>query len=172
MPVFRLDDRLVFPRPELAEEGPLGRRRGPEARAAPSRVLLVGIFPWYSEGEPILWHSPDPRMVLFGRRLHVGRSLRKVMARRPYRITLDSAFARVIAGLRRRAAAGAGRDVDHGRDGERLRGAARARGTPTRWRPGRVTTLVGGLYGVSLGRGVLRGVHVRRGRLMPPRWPS
>ena len=64
MPVFRLTDELVFPDPELAEEGGL-LAVGGDLR--PERVLLAytnGIFPWYSEGRPILWWCPAPRFVL------------------------------------------------------------------------------------------------------------
>lgn len=97
MPVFRLDDRLAFPPPALAEDGLLAV--GGDLR--PERLLLAyasGIFPWYDARQPILWHSPDPRMVLEAGNLHVPASLRKTMRRRPYRLTLDTAFGEVIAG--------------------------------------------------------------------------
>lgn len=55
-----------------------------------------GIFPWYEEGLPILWHSPDPRFVLRPTGLKVGRSLRKTIRRGLYRVSLDTAFGRVI----------------------------------------------------------------------------
>lgn len=55
-----------------------------------------GIFPWYSEGQPILWHSPDPRFVLQPPALHVPRSLAKLLRKAPYRLTLDTAFEAVI----------------------------------------------------------------------------
>src|SRR5690606_17289572 len=60
------------------------------------------IFPWYSEGQPILWWSPDPRMVLEVGRFAPGRSLRKTLARvargvLPIRVTMNTAFAEVIA---------------------------------------------------------------------------
>jgi leucyl/phenylalanyl-tRNA--protein transferase len=96
MPVFRLDDRLVFPPPELAEDGLLAV--GGDLR--PERLLLAyaqGIFPWYSEGQPILWHSPEPRMVLRATELHVPRSLRKILKKGAYRVSLDAAFPEVIA---------------------------------------------------------------------------
>jgi len=97
VPVFRLDDRLAFPPPSLAEDGLLavGGDLGPE------RLLLAyasGIFPWYDEGQPILWHSPDPRMVLESASLHVPKSLEKRMRKGPYRLTLDAAFREVIEG--------------------------------------------------------------------------
>jgi leucyl/phenylalanyl-tRNA--protein transferase len=96
MPVFRLTDDLVFPDPELAEEGGL-LAVGGDLR--PERVVLAyrhGIFPWYSEGRPILWWCPSPRFALLPDELHVGRSLRKTIKRAPYRISLDTDFAGVI----------------------------------------------------------------------------
>jgi leucyl/phenylalanyl-tRNA--protein transferase len=55
-----------------------------------------GIFPWYSEGLPILWHSPDPRFVLDPKQLQVNRSLRKSLRRNPYRLSFDTAFLEVV----------------------------------------------------------------------------
>jgi leucyl/phenylalanyl-tRNA--protein transferase len=149
MPVFRLDERLVFPRPELAEDGLLAIG----GDLSTERVLLAyssGIFPWYSEGEPILWHSPDPRMVLLPGRMHVGRSLRKVMARKPYLLTLDVAFDEVMRGCS--SAPRAGQDgtwitkemVEAYVSLHRLGYAHSVEAWEGR-------TLVGGLYGVCLG---------------------
>lgn len=97
MPVFRLDDRLVFPPVHLSEDGLLAI--GGDLR--PERLLLgytQGIFPWYAENLPILWHSPDPRMVMTTRDLVVGKSLKKAIRRRPYQLRMDTAFAEVLAG--------------------------------------------------------------------------
>lgn len=97
MPVFRLDDRLVFPPVHLSEDGLLAI--GGDLR--PERLLLgytQGIFPWYAENLPILWHSPDPRMVMTTRDLVVGKSLKKAIRRRPYALRMDTAFAEVLAG--------------------------------------------------------------------------
>ncbi|WP_022948634.1 leucyl/phenylalanyl-tRNA--protein transferase [Methylohalobius crimeensis] len=55
-----------------------------------------GIFPWYNHGEPILWWSPDPRLVLFPERLKVSRSLRKTLKKKDYTVTLDRAFSHVV----------------------------------------------------------------------------
>ena len=55
-----------------------------------------GIFPWYSEGQPIMWWSPDPRAVLFPDELKISRSLRKTLKKEPYHVTLDTAFAEVM----------------------------------------------------------------------------
>jgi leucyl/phenylalanyl-tRNA--protein transferase len=97
MPVFRLDDRLVFPPVHLAEDGLLAL--GGDLQ--PERLLLgytQGIFPWYAENLPILWHSPDPRMVMATRDLVVQRSLRKAIRRRPYELRMDTAFLGVLEG--------------------------------------------------------------------------
>jgi leucyl/phenylalanyl-tRNA---protein transferase len=64
-----------------------------------ARLLLayrMGIFPWYSEGEPILWWSPDPRLVIFPEKLHRSRSLRKVLGKKEFRVSFDTAFDAVI----------------------------------------------------------------------------
>ena len=97
MPVFRLDDRLVFPPVHLAEDGLLAL--GGDLR--PERLLLgytQGIFPWYAENLPILWHSPDPRMIMTTRDLTVQKSLKKVIRRRPYTLKMDTAFVDVLIG--------------------------------------------------------------------------
>ncbi len=57
-----------------------------------------GIFPWYSEDDPLLWWSPDPRMVLWLREFHVSRSLRRALRSRRFRVTLDTAFVAVMDG--------------------------------------------------------------------------
>jgi leucyl/phenylalanyl-tRNA--protein transferase len=67
---------------------------------SPERLLegyRRGIFPWYSEGDPILWWSPDPRMVLFPAEFRISRSLAKILRNRRYETRFDSAFADVIA---------------------------------------------------------------------------
>jgi leucyl/phenylalanyl-tRNA--protein transferase len=95
--VYRLGPELAFPPPE--EAGPDGLL-AVGGDLSPERLLLAyseGIFPWYEEGLPILWHSPDPRMVLVPGALRVPRSLRKRLRRPPYRLTLDTAFERVVA---------------------------------------------------------------------------
>lgn len=97
MPIFLLgDDPELFPPVEktdrsgiLAVGGDLSRRR---LLAAYSR----GIFPWYSEGQPLLWHSPNPRFVLVPSDFHLGRTLRKQLLRGVYEVKMDTAFADVI----------------------------------------------------------------------------
>ncbi len=150
MPVYRLNHDLCFPPPEAAEPGGLLAVGGD---LTPERLLLaysLGIFPWYGEDLPILWHSPDPRMVLRPAQLRVSRNLRRRLRRPPYELRLDSAFERVI-----RACADVPRP---GQDGtwitEEMIGAYRRlhelgfAHSAEAWQDG---SLVGGLYGVSLG---------------------
>ena len=75
----------------LAAGGDLSPRRLIEAYAN-------GIFPWFGDDDPLLWWSPDPRMVLHVGELRVSRSLRRVIRSRRFRITMDTAFADVMAG--------------------------------------------------------------------------
>jgi leucyl/phenylalanyl-tRNA---protein transferase len=96
MPIFRIPDRHLFPDASLADPSGL---LGVGGDLDPKRVLLgyrLGIFPWYSVGQPILWWSPDPRTVVEVDKLHVPRSLRKTMRKGEYRVTLDQAFETVI----------------------------------------------------------------------------
>ncbi|MCF8238019.1 MAG: leucyl/phenylalanyl-tRNA--protein transferase [Saprospiraceae bacterium] len=96
MPVYRLDDRLLFPNPRLAgEEGLLAV--GGDLR--PERLLLAyenGIFPWFNAGEPPLWWSPDPRYVLFPDQLNVSKSMRTLLRQKAFRVTCDLNFPAVI----------------------------------------------------------------------------
>lgn len=87
---------MLFPPPRLAEENGLLAIGGD---LVPQRLLLAysqGIFPWYNDGEPILWWSPMPRCVLLPGDFHLSRSLRKLLRRGEYRVTIDQAFAAVI----------------------------------------------------------------------------
>lgn len=150
MPVYQISDDLSFPRPELARKDGLLGVGGDLGR---DRLLLAyssGIFPWYSEGEPILWWSPPVRPVVAPSEIHVGRSLAKAVRRRPYEIRFDTAFAEVIS-----ACAHAPREGQRGtwitpemrRAYVDLHEAGDAHSAEA-WHEGK---LVGGLYGVALG---------------------
>lgn len=95
--VFRLDHRLVFPPPHLADANGLLAIGGDLSAERLKLAYSQGIFPWYDHDLPIMWHSPDPRMVLLASELHMNRSLRKAIRRKPYRLSLDTAFPQVIA---------------------------------------------------------------------------
>jgi leucyl/phenylalanyl-tRNA--protein transferase len=150
VPVFRLDRRLLFPPADYAEDDGL-LAVGGDLR--PERLVLAyssGIFPWYSDGQPILWHSPDPRMVLVADELRVSRSLRKTLRKGVYRVTLDTAFAQVIEACARTPRPGQPgtwitEAMRHAYVELHRRGLAHS---VESWREGR---LLGGLYGVSLG---------------------
>ncbi|HSK05644.1 MAG TPA: leucyl/phenylalanyl-tRNA--protein transferase [Kofleriaceae bacterium] len=149
MPVYRLDDRLQFPPVHLAEDGLLAL--GGDLR--PERLLLgytQGIFPWYAENLPILWHSPDPRMVMATEDLVVQRSLRKAIRKRPYELRMDTAFARVLEGcasVPRPGQNGTWLIPEMVEAYTRLHELGFAHSIEA-WQG---ETLVGGLYGVSLG---------------------
>jgi len=150
MPVYRLGTELVFPPPEAAEPDGLLAIGGD---LTPERLLLAytrGIFPWYEEGLPILWHSPDPRMVLVPSELRVPRSLRKVATRAPFGLSLDRAFADVIqacAERERPGQTGTWITPDMIAAYLRLHELGYAHSVEA-WQDGE---LVGGLYGVALG---------------------
>lgn len=91
-------DPARFPDPSFALEEPNGLL-AVGGDLSPARLLNAyrqGIFPWYSNGQPILWWSPDPRAVLFPDSFKISRSLRKTLRKRLFRITLDTAFDAVI----------------------------------------------------------------------------
>lgn len=96
MPVYRIPEAHLFPDPRLADPSGL---LGVGGDLHPARVLLayrMGIFPWFNEGDPVLWHSPDPRVVLYPDELTVPRSLGKRIRQGRYRITMNQAFEKVI----------------------------------------------------------------------------
>ncbi|GHB27667.1 leucyl/phenylalanyl-tRNA--protein transferase [Salinicola rhizosphaerae] len=109
-----------------------------------------GIFPWYSEEQPILWWSPDPRMVLFPAEVRVRRSLAKRMRHAGFEVTLDRDFDAVIAACAETRAGAEGTWISDEMNAayRHLHRLGYAHSVET-WREGK---LVGGLYGISLGR--------------------
>jgi len=96
MPCYQLDDELWFPPVETAENYGLLAVGGD---LSPERLLLaysLGIFPWYNPGEPILWWSPNPRCVLLPANLHISRSLHRFMRKQSWRISFNENFPGVI----------------------------------------------------------------------------
>lgn len=121
---------------------------------SPARLVAAyqrGIFPWYSEGLPILWHCPDPRFVLEPTKLHVPKSLRKRQKAAPYRLTLDTAFEQVIDGCAATRRPGQ-RGTWITRDMRQAYVTLHQLGLAHSCEAWRGEALVGGLYGVSLGR--------------------
>jgi leucyl/phenylalanyl-tRNA--protein transferase len=150
MPVYRLGSDYVFPPPERAEPSGLLAIGGD---LEPERLLVgyaMGIFPWYSEGQPILWHSPDPRMVLFPADLKVSKSLKRTLKHTPYRVRFDTAFPEVMhrcAEVPRHDQEGTWIMPEMIEGYSRLHELGFAHSAES-WEEER---LVGGLYGVSLG---------------------
>jgi leucyl/phenylalanyl-tRNA--protein transferase len=105
-----------------------------------------GIFPWFSRGEPVLWWSPDPRMVLHTSELKVSRSLAKNLRNKGYRVTADTAFREVLAGCASRKETWLGKKMQAAYLALHQGGHAHSFET---WRG---DDLVGGLYGVAIGR--------------------
>lgn len=149
MPVYRLTKDLVFPPVHHAEAGLLAIG----GDLSEDRLLLAyrsGIFPWFSEGEPPLWWSPDPRMVLFPNEFHLSRSLKRVIRKGVFDVTLDQAYPEVI-----RACGTVPRPEQDGTwitpkmEAAYLRLFERGHAHSIEcWRDGE---LAGGLYGVAIG---------------------
>ncbi|HEX5421112.1 MAG TPA: leucyl/phenylalanyl-tRNA--protein transferase, partial [Gammaproteobacteria bacterium] len=119
----------------------------------PSRLLLAyrsGIFPWYESGQPILWWSPNPRAVLWPSDLRISRSLRRTLARGTFRVTADTDFKAVLTGCAapRRYTAATWITDDMARAYTKLHRLGWAHSFEA-WQDG---GLVGGLYGVAIGR--------------------
>ena len=151
MPIFRLVDDLVFPPPDYADPSGLIAIGGDLSSERLLEAYRVGIFPWYSDDQPILWWSPDPRLVLELDQFKIARSLRKTLNKGIFKVTFDRVFDEVIA-----ACATVDRDGQQGtwitqemQDAYiKLHGLGFAHSVET-WFDNQ---LVGGLYGVSLGK--------------------
>jgi leucyl/phenylalanyl-tRNA---protein transferase len=146
------DPQAPFPPVELALREPDGLL-AVGGDLAPQRLLRaygLGIFPWYSAGQPILWWSPDPRMVLRPDQLMISRSLGKTLRNRPFAITTDRAFDAVLDGCAkpRPESSGTWLTPEMRRAYAHLHRLGYAHSVEA-WQNGR---LVGGLYGVALGR--------------------
>lgn len=151
MPAPFYTDRYPFPDPRTADAEGLVACGGD---LNPQRVLSAyaqGIFPWpYDARTPLLWFSPDPRMVLRPADLHVSRSLQRTLNKRAFDVTFDTAFAEVIrhcATIRRPGQNGTWITDDMIRAYEQLHDMGFAHSVEA-WSEGK---LAGGLYGVSLG---------------------
>ncbi len=151
MPVYNLPDQLIFPAPDKAEECGLLAIGGDLSLPRLLLAYQTGIFPWYTEDSPILWWSPDPRLILEPHDLKLSRSLDKEIKRGRFTVTVDQAFQGVIRGcaqVKRKGQQGTW-IVDEMIDAYcQLHRAGLAHSVET-WLAGE---LVGGLYGVALGK--------------------
>ena len=96
MPVFLLSDDIAFPPPHLATKEGLLAVGGDLTQKRLLLAYQMGIFPWFSNNEPIMWWSPDPRLVLFPEEIMVSRTLKKTIKKKMFHVTMDSAFVQVI----------------------------------------------------------------------------
>jgi len=151
MPLFRLSSDLIFPPPEFARSDGLLCVGGD---LSVNRLILAyknGIFPWFSESDPILWWSPDPRLVLFPQDIHISKSLKKTIKNTDLTIRVDTSFEQTIMACSKPRAI---KDDGTWLIDEmisayvELHQAGSAHSIET-WRG---DTLVGGLYGISLGK--------------------
>ncbi|MGM0613163.1 MAG: leucyl/phenylalanyl-tRNA--protein transferase [Bacteroidota bacterium] len=98
MPVFELpNDKIIFPHPSLAEESGLLAIGGDLSPERLIKAYANGIFPWYSQGEPLMWWSLDPRMVLFPQEFKASKSLRRLIRKQKFEVTLNYNFAEVMS---------------------------------------------------------------------------
>lgn len=142
----------IFPDVEQAMEEPDGLL-AVGGDLSPARLLAAysqGIFPWYSDGQPILWWSPNPRAVLYPAQLKISRSLRKRLRKQEYTITLDEDFAGVIeqCASPRDKQSGTWITLEMQQAYRRLHAQGYAHSVEA-WHQGE---LVGGLYGIALGK--------------------
>ena len=149
MPIHRLSSRLIFPPVDRAEDGIVSIG----GDLSSDRLMLAyrsGIFPWYNEGEPIVWWSPDPRFVLFPEKLRVSTSMRRILKKQVFQVTYNRDFKGVITRCKKA--------VRKGQQGTwiteemqsayiKLHALGFAKSIEV-WREGE---LVGGMYGVDLG---------------------
>ena len=145
-----LSSRIEFPNPELADEDGLLAIGGD---LSPDRLIKAyqnGIFPWYSEGQPILWFSPDPRMVLYPKNFKRSKSLKRVLRSDRFKLRIDTNFEAVI-----RACSATPRPGQNGtwiiEDMIQAYLELHRLGIAHSFETYRDDKLVGGLYGISLG---------------------
>ncbi|MEZ4809548.1 MAG: leucyl/phenylalanyl-tRNA--protein transferase [Allomuricauda sp.] len=149
-PLFFLGDRLEFPPVEAANPDGLLAVGGD---LSPDRLLLAyrsGIFPWFNDDALILWWSPDPRMVLFPKKINISKSMRKVLRGDQFRLTQNTCFEQVLEGC--------AKAERKGQDGTWITPKMKAaylelfkKGFAKSYEIWEGKELVGGLYGVDMG---------------------
>ena len=151
MPIFKLTKELIFPHPTLANEDGVLAFGGD---LSPERLILAyenGIFPWYNEDEPIIWHAPDPRFVLFPSDFKFSKSLKSLIKKGIYKCSFNNNFEDVILNCRnivRKDEEGTWITDDITKAYTQLHKLGLAQSVEVK-RDGK---LVGGLYGVKMGQ--------------------
>jgi leucyl/phenylalanyl-tRNA---protein transferase len=150
MSVFLLTDQIIFPDVSLSEESGLLAIGGDLGICRLLSAYSLGIFPWYSEGDPIMWFSPDPRLVLFPGKFRISHSLRQKLQRKVFDVKFDHDFEKVIdqcSRIERRGQDGTWITGEMKEAYIELHKAGYAHSVETYYEG----ELAGGLYGVSLG---------------------
>ncbi|MPQ32052.1 leucyl/phenylalanyl-tRNA--protein transferase [Clostridium estertheticum] len=149
MTVYRLSNELIFPHPSLSDDDGLLAIDGDLSQ---ERLLLAysnGIFPWYSNDEPILWWSPDPRFIVYPKDIRISHSMKKILKKNIYKVTFDTHFRDVISNcsnLRREAGTWITNEMIEAYC--KLHALGYAHSVETWFND----ELVGGLYGISIGK--------------------
>ncbi len=94
--IFRLDEQLIFPNPELAEPDGLLAIEGDLSVERLRLAYQSGIFPWYSDETPILWYAPHERFVLYADEIVISKSMKRFLNKGAFKVTMDTCFERVI----------------------------------------------------------------------------
>lgn len=150
MPIYLLNEKLSFPPVEGAEDGVVAVG----GDLSPERLLLAyskGIFPWFGENDPIIWHSPEERFIMLLDELHISKSMRRVLNSNKFKITFDTDFIYIIqqcAQVKRKGEDSTWITSEMIDAYKKLHDLGYAHSIEV-WQDDRV---VGGLYGVSLGK--------------------
>jgi leucyl/phenylalanyl-tRNA--protein transferase len=151
MAIFQLNDSPVFPKPELAEKNGLLAIGGDLSVKRLLSAYSQGIFPWYSEGDPPLWWFTDPRLVLFPNEFHVSKRLVRTLRNTEFHTSFDTDFEAVIrscAEVRASREEGTWISPEMQEAFIALHHAGYAHSVESRLN----NELVGGLYGVQIGK--------------------
>ena len=149
-PIYFLDDRLVFPSVEMANDEGLLAVGGDLSFERLILAYRSGIFPWYNDDALILWWSPDPRMVLFPEEIKISKSMRKVLRSGQFSLTKNQCFLEIVDRCARQE-----RKQQEGswitRNMKQAYGNLFVKGFARSYEVWEGSQLVGGLYGVDLG---------------------
>ena len=151
MPIYWLTEELIFPPVEGADEDGVLALGGD---LSSERLLLAyktGVFPWYNEDEPIVWWAPNPRFVLYPNKLKVSKSMRSLLNKKAFRVSMNSAFDEVISNCKtisRNDQNGTWIDQEMKNAYTKLHKEGWVHSVET-WQN---DVLVGGLYGVCIGK--------------------
>lgn len=150
MAVLILDKERNFPPPGSADKNGLVAVGGGLSLKRLIEAYSKGIFPWYSEGEPVLWWSPDPRIVLFPEKLHISKSMRRELNRARFSVTVNKEFEKVMFHCRETRSGNEGSWItnDMIKAYKEFHNAGYAHSVEV-WEDEK---LAGGFYGVSMGK--------------------